>query len=343
MELATDAGSPPASESIVATEAPITETPEKVEPSLDDSLLGIWNKRNPERESNGRFATKNPTEQAAEAPPVTENAVQTAETVVEQAKPTIDAPLSWTAEQKAKWASLPPDTQAYIAQRDKEQHDAITRAGQQVKAFEPIGKVIEQFSHVFQKNGLQPHDGIARMLAVNEMLEANPESAIREIARVYGVNLQGETAQDAEPANREVAELKAELARVKSHLTAQDRQREAAANETLAREIADFAKDKPHFEAVRKVMAGLMQSGAAETMQEAYDRAVYADPTIRQAILAEEATKAEAKRKEEEAKRVQAAKKAAGVNVKSSPATSNGPRTIDDDLREIARKHYGTH
>jgi septal ring-binding cell division protein DamX len=90
-------------------------------------------------------------------------------------------------------------------------------------------------------------------------------------------------------------------------------------------------------------MAGLMNSGAAETMQEAYDRAVYADPTIRQAILAEEATKAEAKRKEEEAKRVQAAKKAAGVNVKSSPGQANAPRTMDDELREIARKHYGTH
>jgi hypothetical protein len=342
MELATDVGaSAPASESLVATETPVVEnnTPE---PSLEDNLLDIWNKRHPERESNGRFASKNPTEQAAEAPPVTENAVQTAETVVEQAKPAIDAPISWTAEQKAKWASLPPDTQAYIAQRDKESHEAISRAGQQIKAFEPIGKVIEQFAHVFQKNGLQPHDGIARMMAVNEMLEANPETAIREIAKAYGVNLSGETEQNADPASREVAELKAELARVKSHLTAQDRQREAAEGQTLAREIADFAKDKPHFEAVRKVMAGLMSSGAAETMQEAYDRAVYADPTIRQAILADEATKVEAKRKEEEAKRVQAAKKAAGVNVKSSPGQANAPRTMDDDLREIARKHYGT-
>jgi hypothetical protein len=342
METAVDVGaSAPANEAVIANETPVVEN-STTEPSLDDSLLGIWNKRNPERESNGRFAGKNPTEQAADAPPVTENAVQTAETAVEQVKPAIDAPVSWTAEQKAKWASVSPDLQAYIAQRDRESHEAISRAGQQIKAFEPIGKVIEQFSHVFQKNGLQPHDGIARMLAVNEMLEANPESAIREIARVYGVNLSGETNQGAEPANREVAELKAELARVKSHLTAQDRQREAAEGQTLAREIADFAKDKPHFEAVRKVMAGLMQSGAAETMQDAYDRAVYADPTIRQAILAEEATKAEAKRKEEEAKRVQAAKKAAGVNVKSSPSTSNGPRTMDDDLREIARKHYGT-
>jgi hypothetical protein len=347
METAADVGSTPASESLVATETVTNEAPITLEaPSLDEDLRSIWDKRNPPRE-NGRFAAKNPTESATDpAAPVTENAVQTAETTQEQAKPAIDAPISWTAEQKAKWASLPPDTQAYIAQRDKESHEAITRAGQQIKAFEPIGKVIEQFAHVFQKNGLQPHDGIARMMAVNEMLETNPRSAIEQIARAYGVNLQGETAQEASPGDARVAELEAELGKIKTHLTAQQRQQYEAESTALAREIADFANDpknpRPHFESVRKVMAGLMQSGAAETMQEAYDKAVYADPTIRQSILADQQKAAEEKRKTDEAERVKAAKKAAGVNVKSSPGQNNVARTLDDDLREIARKHYGT-
>jgi hypothetical protein len=341
METATDVvGSTPAPSESPVADTPITETPEVAAPSLDDDLRGIWDKRNPPRE-NGRFVAKNPTEQAADAPPA-EVAVQTAETVVEQAKPAIDAPISWTAEQKAKWASLPPDTQAYIAQRDKESHEAISRAGQQIKAFEPIRNVIEQFAPTFQKNGLQPHEGIARMMAVNEMLETNPRAAIAEIAKAYGVNLQGETSQDADPGSARVAELEAKLAKVESHLTAQQRQQMQAENNALAREIADFAKDKPHFESVRKVMAGLMSSGAAETMQEAYDRAVYADPTIRQSILADQQKANEEKRKTDEAERVKAAKKAAGVNVKSSPGQSNQTRTLDDDLREIARKHYGT-
>jgi hypothetical protein len=336
METATDVATPAPSESPVATETPIETTP-AVEPSLDDDLSSIWSKHNPPRE-NGKFVAKNPTEQE----PVKPVADQTAETTQEQAKPVIDAPISWSAEQKAKWAALPPDTREYIAQRDKESHEAISRAGQQIKAFEPIGKVIEQFSHVFQKNGLQPHDGIARMMAVNEMLEQNAPAAIREIAKAYGVNLQGETEQTASPENARVAELEAKLAKVESHLTAQQRQQLQAENNALAREIADFAKDKPHFESVRKVMAGLMTSGASETMQDAYDKAVYADPTIRQSILADQQKANEEKRKTDEAERVKAAKKAAGVNVKSSPGQSNQARTMDDDLREIARKHYGT-
>ena len=346
METATDVvgSTPTPSESPVA-DTPITETP-AVEPSLDDDLSSIWAKNNPPRE-NGRFAPKNPTEPAAEgATEVKEVADQTAQTPLEQAKPAIDAPVSWSAEQKAKWATLPPDTREYIAQRDKESHEAISRAGQQIKAFEPIRNVIEQFAPTFQKNGLQPHEGIARMMAVNEMLETNPRAAIAEIAKAYGVNLQGETEQNADPGSARVAELEAKLAKVESHLTAQQRQQVNAENNALAREIADFANDpknpRPHFESVRKVMAGLMSSGAAETMQEAYDKAVYADPTIRQSILADQQKATEEKRKAEEAERVKVAKKAAGVNVKSSPGQSNQVRTMDDDLREIARKHYGT-
>jgi hypothetical protein len=346
METAADVGSSPASESLVANEPVVIEAPEAAAPSLDDDLQGIWAKHNPPRE-NGRFASKNSTESATDpAAPVTDVAGQTAEKTQEQAKPAIDAPISWTAEKKAEWASVPPALQEYISLRDKESHEAITRAGQQIKAFEPIRNVIEQYGHTFQKNGLQPHDGIARMMAVNEMLEQNPRAAIAEIAKAYGVNLQGEPAPDASPENARVADLEAKLAKVESHLTAQQRQQLQAENNALAREIADFANDpknpRPHFESVRKVMAGLMQSGAAETMQEAYDRAVYADPTIRQSILADQQKANEEKRKADEAERVKAAKKAAGVNVRSSPGQSNGQRTMEDDMRAIWHKNHGT-
>ena len=322
-------------------EAPVTETIESPAPSLDDDLRSIWDKRNPRRDDGGKFEAKIKPEQAAEAPPAEQNADQTAEKPVEQATPAIDAPISWSAEQKAKWATLPPDTRAYIAQRDKESHEAITRAGQQIKAFEPIRNVVEQFSDTFQRNGLHPADAITRMLNVESMLEQNPRAAIEQIAKAYGVDL-GQTEQAATPEAARVAELEAKLAKFESNLTAQERQRHHAEQTALAREIADFAKDKPHFEAVRHVMAGLMNSGAAETLADAYDKATYADPTIRQSILSDQQKAQEAKRKEEEAKRVAAAKKAAGVNVKSSPGSSPTAKTMDDELREIARKHYGT-
>jgi len=347
METAVDVGATaPANEAVVANEITNTATETTaVAPSMDDYLKGIWDKHHPPRDDGGKFAERIPaetTDATATDPAVPEVADQTAETVVEQAKPAIDAPISWSAEQKAKWATLPPDVQTYVSQRERESHEAISRAGQQIKAFEPIGRVVEQFAHVFQKNGLQPHDGIARMMAVNEMLEANPRSAIEQIAKAYGVDLSGTGEPTDTPIDPRIAEMESRLAKAESYLTAQQRSQLNAEQASLAREIADFAKDKPHFEAVRSIMAGLMSSGAAETLQDAYERATYADPTIRQSLLADEQVKAEAKRKEEQAKQVKDAKKAAGVNVKSSPGTQAVIRTLDDDLKEIARRDYGT-
>ena len=343
METAVNVAEVPAANEAVIADAPVIEnnTPAP-EPTMEEGMRAVWDKLHPARDETGKFAAKNPTEQAADAPPVNETADQTAEKPIEQAPPAIDAPLSWSAEQKAKWASVPPDLQTYISQRDKESHDAITRAGQQIKAFEPISKVIEQFGETFQRNGLQPHDGIARMMAVHEMLEQNPRSAIEQIAKAYNVDLQGQSDQAATPESAQIAELKAEIAKISSHLTAQQRSALKVEQDALAREIADFAKDKPHFEAVRSIMAGLMQTSDNMTLADAYERATYADPTIRQSILADQQKANEAKAKEEAAKRVAAAKKAAGVNVKSSPGVAAAAKTMDDELREIARKRYGT-
>jgi hypothetical protein len=50
----------------------------------------------------------------------------------------------------------------------------------------------------------------------------------------------------------------------------------------------------------------------------------------------------EKKRREENDRLVKAARRAAGINVKSSPATASAPKTMDDELRSIARRVYGT-
>lgn len=94
------ADTPAANEAVIANE--ITNN-EPAAPSMDEELRSIWDKAHPHRDDSGKFASKNP----AEPPPETgtDNAVQnadpTAEKAIEQAPPAIDAPISWSAEQKA--------------------------------------------------------------------------------------------------------------------------------------------------------------------------------------------------------------------------------------------------
>lgn len=354
----------PANETALPVDTTSNQT-QDTSPSIDEQLMAVWNKNNPERDPHGRFAAREnsateadsgaqePAETAAE-----NTADQTAEAKPEQTQVSaIEAPLSWSAEQKAKWGSVPPELQAYIAQRDKEQHEAISRAGQQVKTFEPISKVVEHFQETFRRNNLQPADAIERLLAVESSLAQNPGNAIKDIAKAYGVDLrtlidgqlaapqQDDKGQQADPAvatlQAELAEVRANNEKVMSYLTAQQRAQYEHEQTALARQIADFAKDKPHFEAVRKHMGALLQADENLTLDQAYEQATYAVPEIRQRILADQRKADEDKRAEEARKKAADAKKSAKVNVNSSIAGGNTPKTMDDTLNEIARRRYG--
>lgn len=336
------------SPSIVPDAAPADQSTKETKPSVDDTLRAAWDKLNPKRDEQGRFLGREkdatePTEPSTDQP---------AEAASEPAKPAIAAPLSWSSEQKAKWASLPPDLQQYIAHRDKESHEAISRAGQQLKAYEPIGQIIQHFADTWQRNKLHPADGIARLLAVEQNLAKDPHSAIKDIAKAYGVDLRtlatdtqtaeaAQTSPEVSAIRDELLRTRNELGNVTSYLTAQQAARLQSEEAAVVQQIASFAEGKPHFESVRRYMGALMQADEGLSLEDAYDRAVMAHPDVRKLILAEQQKADQEKRDAESRKRAAEAKKAALVNVKSSTVAGSSPRTMDDTLRETARRLYG--
>lgn len=327
MEDLNNGAAPVATESV---SAPVVET---ATPSFEDTMSAVFDKLNPSRDEGGKFASNEQTEvtegaeTAADETQVDENTDQPSEKEQETASPSITAPNSWSAEMKAKFGSLPPEAQQYIAQRESEMHAAITQKGEQIKAFEPIRQTLDQHREVFAKNGVSEAEGISRFIAADRFLEQNPSAAIQWLAESYGVDLRqfsanpGSTDQSPVPP-REVFELKQEINQLKSYLTAQQRQSHEAEQATVVKTVEDFAKDKPHFEKVRKIMGSLMQAGEAADLNEAYEKATYAHPEVRQLILEDQRKATEAQRKAEQEKAVQTAKKAGSINLKSTQGTT---------------------
>jgi hypothetical protein len=320
-------------------------------PSMDDTMRAVWNQHH--QDDPPGAARDDARAAGADRQKVSPD--QTAEAAREQGgpdraeHPAIAPPFSWTGEMKAKWSSLPPefrDLAEYAAKRDREQHDAISRAGQQIKAYEPIRGVIERFSETFRRNNLQPADAIARMLVMEQRLGHDAKSAIADIAQAYEVDLRELTGEGAAAGTQDdvlhqrLAETRRELAQVKSYLTAQQQSEAQAQEAALARQVADFAKDKPHFEAVRRHMGALMSVDESLTLDDAYERATYALPDIRNRILNEQRKADEDKRAEDARRKAADARKSAQVNVKSSGPAGATPRTIDDTLQDIARRAY---
>src|SRR5690606_236434 len=95
-------------------------------------------------------------------------------------------------------------------------------------------------------------------------------------------------------------------------------------NAAVMSEIDKFASDQKntHDNAVRNDMAALLQSGMATNLQEAYDRAVWARPDLRQSLIEQERTKA-AQEAAQAARQKRAQSAASGVKG-SAPTRSTG-------------------
>lgn len=304
-----------------------------------------YDKINPPRE-NGRFAAKDKPDGAE--PPADQ--VSDQNPVEGEVKPpiaAIDAPLSWSAEMKAKWANVPPEVQPYVAQREAEAHKRISELGQQVKAFEPFQKHFEPLRQAAARNGASADQGLERLLAANEFLDRDPARAIQWLAEAYGVDLFSAAPAEGDKSDY-IRSLESRLERAErlaseshSKVTARERSEQEREQASIASSITEFAKDKPHFEAVRTHMAGLMQTGVAQTLQEAYEMAVYANPETRKTLLEEQRKAEDERREKERAKKAEEAKRGASLNAKSTAASPARKGSWEQTLREVGERLAG--
>jgi hypothetical protein len=342
---------------VAPVEAPAApETPaQSTEPSVEQMLGDIYDKANnePLRGPDGKFASKEPKEPETvepEAAPVeattNDQNVPDAEKT-EPAAPAIDPPVSWSREMREKWTALPPEAQQYIAQRESESHSQISRLGQQVKAFEPVAKTLEQYRPTFERNGMDYASGIDALLAAQAMLDVNPRAAILEIARTYGVDLGAEPTQSEAGPTREtlamqakIAELERQIAETRTDVVS-TKQREAEQRQAaLQSEVEAFAKANPYFNEVEADIAELIpvirarEPGLSERqiLQKAYDKAIRVNDGTFAKIEADRKAKeaAEAKKKADEAKKV------SSMNVKTGVTA----RPTERDVRDLLSSTY---
>lgn len=379
---------------------PATETTEAA--SLDDTLSAAYDRisKAPERSVNGQFVAKDAKAKTEQTPPetaaaegaekvegeTTESTDQPEDTATETAKAespksSIDPPMSWSADVKAKWATLPSDVQAYVAQRDKETHEAITRIGTEkksledrVKANEPLDQLIAAHKDDFAKRGVAPVQAVAVLLDAQKRLDQNPVAGLVQIAQTYGYtpqafvdsifqlyrgqqNQQGDNGAAPPRQDPEVMRLRSELEQIKSSVTEQQKATQQAqkaererAEAALTSQIADFAKDKPYFNDVEPDVDALIPAMRAkhpdasplDVLSKAYDAAIWANASVRERILSDQRKKDEDARKEAAIKKANDAKKSASVNVRSGEAGKTNPKSYTETIEETAARLYGT-
>jgi chemotaxis protein histidine kinase CheA len=296
-------------------------------------------------DDQGRFLKKDGTVVATEAEADLATPTEPTEAPVvtgQYAEP----PKSWKKEAQADWQKLPESLRAEVYRREEDFHKGI----QHYKQFSDIGtslhKVIEPYGQMIVQAGHNAPALIGDLLNMQKVMTTGSKqeraAMAMQILQNTGVSLDELQQVPEQPAiDPNIAALIQKVQSLEGQLTSQSQQREQAEKEDVNTELEKFAADakNEHFKTVALDMSALLAQGRASNLQEAYDKAVWANPETREKQLQKHKQELARKQADEAA----AARKAAGANVvrRGTPPAPNKPGTIEDTIRSEYRRLNG--
>lgn len=361
-------GGDPAPERVTASE-PVTEPVAEVGAEPTDTPAEVKVDANGRvRGPDGKFA-KTKAEEAAEAATASARPAEP-----KAATGPIVPPADWPAEAKAAFMDAPEHVQKAILARAEEMETGRKEITTKSQELDRLNKVIEPMVGKWAMQGLTPDAAIGQLVSAANLLQQDPTQGfdhllrtyagdrmlhvINDIVGKYGYALaqadaegyQQEEGQQAAYADPQVRRLEEQLRELTQWKQSQEEARTASTQASMLAEVDAVRKDPKniYFENVKaKVSALAVQAvnngdtrPTKEIVQEAYDAAVWADPTTRALVM-----QAQQKAAAEEARKANAAKAASARQAAGSITGSPGPgaptarpngsshASIEDDVR----------
>jgi hypothetical protein len=247
-------------------------------------------------------------------------------------------PPGWDAEAKALYPKLPPAIQAAVSRREEE----VSRGfAQYAQAKQELERVIAPRRQYYSGDGVSDTQAIDNIWKWFEALKNSPNEALPALAQMFGATISSGAPADSPQVNPEVAALRAHIQRLEGQVgqvAGTFEQQQVAARRA---EIAEFAKDKPHFERVRVTMGRLMSAGVAQGLTDAYQQAVRITPEVSAALAAEEKAAADKAAAEAALRGRPGSQRRASVSVRGgSPNGSAGAAVPAGSLREELQRQF---
>jgi hypothetical protein len=259
----------------------------------------------------------------------------------------------WKKSALAELDKLPPEVQQAFIAEDKRREENFHKGIEQYRTGHSAAKeweeVINPYRATIDQFQVPPQEAIRSLLATDHVLRyGQPQQKIGTILQVlqnYGINpadlaaiAQGNTQQ--EPQDPQYQALNQRLAQFEQ---AQYRQQQAAEQArqqaersqqtTIQSQIEAFASDPDHehFELLKPMMGGLLQTGQAKDMDEAYEMAKRAHPQTAPIWIAQQ------QKQVADSRKAAVAKAKAVTNVRSNGRASMGKPTTAATMEETIR------
>jgi hypothetical protein len=278
------------------------------------------------RDEKGRFSKgQEEKTETAEAPKQAADEQKEIKLPDEQPKDKgLTPPVHWKGGAKVDWNRLPRNVQQAILD---------DHAPAQNNKYESLERVLEPARQSLSMRYGSVENGLQTLLAYQSAMDKDPAGTIAYIAKERGIDLSQFGGQQAEPDQyvKQIQDLQRQIADLKST-------QETSVKSQYQSQIDAFASDPryPYFNDVRPMMGQFIGTGAAKTLEEAYDMAVYAVPSIRAELTKAQQEKAASEnlKKVEAAKAAQTPKGVPGAGGSVIPSV-NRKSSVRDDLEQV--------
>jgi len=308
-------------EAPVVADAPVVPAPTETLSAIETATRAAMDEvKARARDEQGRFVPKTEATASTTNPAQPESSRVEASAADQAPKaPRTGPPPGWTPEAKAEWPSMSPAQQAAAHKREDNYEAGISKYKRDLETLSPVKALLDENAPRFARLNVDAPTALRQLFTFQDQFERDPASLIRHIANTARIDLRqlaqtptasASPAAATPPARPNVAPDVSQI--VEERLNARDAQRSLA--EFESNPANKHAKDP----AVRQAMAGAL-AGGATNLTEAYDRAIWSLPHLRETLMADR----EATAKKAAADKVAAAQKAA-IGIKGG--SPNGAR-----------------
>jgi hypothetical protein len=309
--------------------APVEAAPIEAEPQAEATDTR-------QRDDKGRFAPKPAEPVTAEAAPVAQPKP------AEKPADYIPPPAHWAdAEKTINWQRLPKPVQQAIAKREAD-------ISEMERGFSGVAQVLAPRAQRLAATYGTPEQGLNTLFQLSDYAERDPYGFVGFFMQQRGLDPRRlfqqpsgqQPPQGAAPVSA-TGQQGPDYQTLLQRLHALESQQSQASEQAYIDQIEAFSRDpnRPHFNALRTEMAALLQGKAAATLEEAYEKAAWANPMIRQELQSKEMERLDAERKA----KADAARKAQQTNLNGSAplglVAAANPGSIEDDLRSAMQAH----
>ena len=288
-----------------------------------------------EQESQPEARTRDEAGKFTSAPAKTTNAAPEAPSEVE---PPVwkRPPASWKKEVHELWNTADDRLKEYAYQREEQMRRGVEPLLSKAQFADAMQTAIEPYMNTIRGLGISPDKAVSALMQADHILRNSaPEHKLQyfqQLAGQYGIDLSGLAggqAQAPQTYAMQYAPILNEINNIRGEINGWKQQQESAQNAAMLNEINAFANKAEHFEEARPTMISLLQGGLAQSLEEAYDKAIRLDPELFERIQQAQQAQAEAK-KSAELNRAAKAARAAAVSVRSStPGINTAPKAQD--------------